>query len=210
MAKFCLPKNLADKLYQLAKDGQIDIAKMYAMTPEQRGALFSQWVDPLTARNLNFEFTKAMVSPQKTALKRFVKRYFSGTSSNEGKTKTISEKIDSLDEVGPLTPSNEEIFLRDFVAIDLGVTVSAKETSTIVEKAAVLEGLAQNESEFGTPTLEYFKAKQDMENYLQELNPSSRVKVTTSISGRGAMLFSVKSFCAIQCTIVFAASTVES
>jgi len=192
-SKFCLPKELADKLHQLAVEGKIDIAKMYAMTPTERGKLFEGWVDPLTARNLNLEFTKAMVSPQKVALQKFVKRYFSGTGANKTKAKGLTEKIDTLDETGPLTPTNEDIFLRDFIAIDLGITVSTAEASAIVERATKLEALAPDRSEFGTPTIEYFKAKQEMENYLRALDPSSRVKVSTSISGRGAMLFSVKS-----------------
>jgi len=41
--------------------------------------------------------------------------------------------------------------------------------------------------------LDYFKARKDMETYIQELAPSTNLKVFTSTIGRGMMLFSLKS-----------------
>ena len=75
----------------------------------------------------------------------------------------------------------------------LGATITAQEASTIADKATKLQELAKDTSKFGTPTIEYFEARKDMENYLESLNPSSRLKVLTSIIGRASMLASFKS-----------------
>lgn len=191
---FCLTKEVADRLKKLAINGEIDIQALYDMKSSgERRAFFEKWVDTETAKGVNAGFEKAMVSNQQTALRDWAKRTFGGGEKIKGRRKDVLNKIDSLNDLGVLTPANEDAFLSDFVATELGITVTAQEASTIAEKADNIQKIAEQESEFGTPTLEYFKAKQEMENYLNSLNPASRVKIATSISGRGAMLFSLKS-----------------
>lgn len=192
MAKaFCLTKELADKLKQSAINGEINIAKMYEMTSAQRSSLFEKYVSKDIAQKINAGFEEAMSSNQQTALKRWAEATFNEKA--KAKKKDILDKIERLQETGLLTPENEDAFLSDLVATKLGVTVTAEEASTIAEKSEKLKELGKQESEFGTPTMEYFKARKDMEDYLASLNPSSKLKVTTSISGRGAMLASLKS-----------------
>lgn len=194
MAKgFCLPKEIADTLKAQAVAGKIDIAKMYEMNSSQRSALFETWVDKETAQQINAGFEEAMVSEQQTALKNWAKNTFSGSEKVAGRKKDVYDKIDRLSELGVLTPENSEAFLSDLVAMKLGATITAQEASEIASKASKLQELAKDTSEFGTPTVEYFKARDDIENYIQSLNPSSRTKVATSVIGRGTMLASIKS-----------------
>lgn len=193
MSNFCLPKDIADNLKAQAVAGKIDIAKMYNMTSSQRSALFETWVDKNTAKQINAGFEEAMISEQQTALKNWAKNTFSGSEKVAGKKKDIIDKIDRLSELGVLTPKNADAFLSDLVAIKLGTTITAQEASEIASKASKLQELAKETTEFGTPTREYFKAREDIENYIQGINPSSNLKVSTSIIGRGSMLASFKS-----------------
>lgn len=194
MAKgFCLTKEIADNLKAQAVKGEIDIAKMYEMTSEQRSSLFEKWVDRDTAQKINAGFEEAMVSSQQTALKRWAEATFTGSDKLKTRKKDIYDKIDGLKELGVLNPKNTDAFLSDLVATKLGVTITAEESAILVEKASQLEQLASQKSEFGTPTLEYFKARNDIENYMESLTPSSNIKVATSLIGRGSMLFSLKS-----------------
>lgn len=192
MADFCIPKELAEKLKQAAREGKIDIEKMYTMTSTQRRDLFKAYVDPQTAKQINAGFERAMISEQQTALKNWAERTFTGKENTVKRTDVI-DKIDTLREMGVLTPENEDAFLTDLVASKLGATVTSEEAKVISEKAKKLEELGKDRTEFGTPTIEYFKARRDMENYLASLTPSSNLRVASETIGRGTMLLSIKS-----------------
>lgn len=193
MADFCIPKQIAEKLKAAARAGEINIGKMYEMSSVERNALFSKYVDKEMAGQINAGFESAMISEQQTALKGWAEKVFKGGEKKSGRYRDIISKIDSLNEMGVLTPEGEKAFLSDLVAEKLGAMVTADEAKVISDKANTLSKLAETESEFGTPTGEYFKAKRDMQNYLDSLTPSSNLKVATSTIARGTMLLSVKS-----------------
>lgn len=192
MAFFCLSKEVADSLKARAVAGEINIQELYDMTSEQRRSFFEKFVDTETAKGINAGFENAIVSEQQTALRNWAKAVFSG-SDKAGRKKDVFDKIESLSSIGALNPKNSDAFLSDLVAMRLGATITAQEASTIAEKSAKLQELAKDTSEFGTPTVEYFKARRDIEDYIESINPASKLKVATSIIGRGSMLFSFKS-----------------
>lgn len=193
MKTFCIPPALADRLKTAAIAGEINIAQMYEMSSEQRRGLFEKYVDAETAKQINIGFEKAMTSSQKTALKKWAENTFNSKAKKTTQYKDVLDKINELDDMGLLTPEKADAFLEDLVSSKLGVGVSADEAKIIHEKAQKLESLAGDRSEFGTPTAEYFKAKRDMENYLDSITPTSRLKIATSTIGRGTMLLSIKS-----------------
>lgn len=47
--------------------------------------------------------------------------------------------------------------------------------------------------EYGLQSIEYWKARDELEKYLLELTPANRIRIATSTIGRGSMLFSIKS-----------------
>lgn len=193
MPKFCLSKEVADKLKTMAQKGEIDIAKMFEMTSKQRREMFEKWVDKTTAKNVNAEFEKAMISDQETALANWAESTFKPKELNTPRYRDVLDKIKSINDLGLLTPKEQDAFLSDLVAIKLGATVTSEEANIISGKAKELETLASGRSEFGTPTIEYLKKRKEMENYLDSITPSSRLKVATSTIGRGTMLLSLKS-----------------
>lgn len=191
----CIPKELSKKLLSAAKAGDFTILQLTEMTSQQRNELFSKYVDKGTSQSINALFETALISQQKTALKNWAESVF-GTKAKEGlKYKNVMAKINRLDELGVLNPSDADSFFQDLVAEQLGVTISAEEAQEISERAAKLEALSQVESdnEFGLPNIEYFKARREMYDYLNSLAPSSRLKILTSTVARGNMLFSIKS-----------------
>ena len=160
MAKgFCLTKDLADRLKALAVKGEINISEMYNMSSTERKSLFEKWVDADTAQKINAGFEEAMISEQQSALKKWAEKTFSGSEKVAGKKRDVFDKIESLTDLGVLNPQNSNAFLSDLVATKLGATITAEEASTIAEKSTKLQELAKDNSKFGTPTVEYFKAK---------------------------------------------------
>lgn len=192
MAFFCLSKEVADNLKARAVAGEINIQELYDMTPAVRRSFFEKFVDKETARGINAGFDLAIASSQQSALRNWAKALLRG-SEKTGRKKDVFDKINSLSELGALNPTNQDAFASDLVAIWLGATITAQEASTIADKATKLQELAKDTSKFGTPTIEYFEARKDMENYLESINPSGRLKVLTSVIGRASMLASFKS-----------------
>lgn len=194
MAKvFCIPKQLADPLTEAAKRGEIDIAQLYDMSSKQRRDVFAQYTNETVAREINQGFEGAMISNQKVALAKWAEATFSGKQKKQAGYKDVVAKINDLDELGLLNTQQQEAFLEDLVSSKLGVTITADEAQEISKRAAKLEELAQDESYFGTPTVEYFQSRKDMEDYLDSVDPTSRIKTATSIIGRGTLLTSIKS-----------------
>lgn len=123
------------------------------------------------------------------------------------------EIIDSLKEraragqitaadIAAMLPTEKEALrgiLESFVTEKLGVRVKPEEVKVINEISAKIDA-AQKKlgTEIGNPkfvqeNIEFFKAKKEMDDYLQSRSPSNRIKVATSTIGRGMMLASVKS-----------------
>jgi hypothetical protein len=191
MRNFCLTKEVADKLKQAAISGKINIAELYEMTSSKRRALFSEFVDKETARLVNAEFESAMISTQADALTKWATKTFKG--KDDPRRQDVAQKIKSLEKTGVLTPEGEDAFLEDLAAIKIGATVSVKEVNKIIELANKMEANSEDRTELGLPTLEYFKAKREMEDYLASIEPTSDLKVLSSTIGRGTMLLNFKS-----------------
>jgi len=192
MAAFCVPKNIANKFSEAAKAGEVTVEKLYKMSSEERRSIFAKYAGSEMAKEINIGFEKAMASNQKRVFQKWAEATFKG-KDGKARLKTVQEKINSLDKEGLLTPESEKVFLQDLVAKKLRVTVTADEARTISDKAKQLEDLSQQRSEFNTPTLEYFKAKKEMDDYLNSLTPSSNLKVATATIARGNMLFNLHS-----------------
>lgn len=192
MAAFCIPKHIAAGFKEAARTGEITVEKLYKMTSDQRRELFAKYSDSAMAKEVNTGFEKAMASNQKKTFENWAKATFVG-KDKQVRLNTVTDKINELDKAGLLTPQNEGAFLQDLVAEKLGITVTPAEAQRISGHANNLEKLSQTKSEFGTPTIEYFKEKQKLNNYLDSLHPASRLKVATSTIARGNMLFNFHS-----------------
>jgi hypothetical protein len=75
----------------------------------------------------------------------------------------------------------------------MGITVSPEQIKEISTRAKDLEAKFNQSTDDGIPSADYWEARKKMDDYIASITPSNALRVTTSISGRGAMLFSIKS-----------------
>jgi hypothetical protein len=190
----CIRRDIIEKLKAGVRSGEISLSKLYEMTSsEERRAVFEKFVPTEEAKAINASFEQAMASKQKKALTNWVAKTFTTKERSAGRYKTVVDHIQEINKIGPLNPENANDFLSDMVSKKLGASVTPEEFKIITQKADKLEELYNNKTEFGVPETEYWVAKNNIEKYIQSLTPTHNLKVATSISGRGAMLASIKS-----------------
>lgn len=194
MAKnFCIPQIILDNMKKGIKNGEIDIRKLYEMTSEDRFAVFQKYATKELAHNINAEFEKAMISKQKDALTQWAKAVFTPQEKKTANYKDVIEKIENLDEAGVLGDNNSNGYLMDLIADKLGISLKEHEVQGIVDRSRALEEEFVKKTDDGLPTVDYWVKRKEMADYLKRLVPTDKLKVATSIAGRGAMLMSLKS-----------------
>ncbi|MEX0909988.1 MAG: hypothetical protein WDZ75_01705 [Candidatus Paceibacterota bacterium] len=108
----------------------------------------------------------------------------------------------SAEDIAKMLPTEKaalKTILEDFVVEKLGVKVSDAEMKGITERSKAIDRAYKDVGEgLGSPakaqeTIDFFKAKRAMDDYLQSLDPASQAKVITGTIGRGMMLASIKS-----------------
>jgi len=199
MAMFCLLPKQVEKLKNSALSSNVNIAKLYTMTSEQRRNFFAKDTDVELGKFLNTEFEKAIVSNNKEAFLNFAKSVYAPTSRTKPVYKNLVDKINGLDELGVLTPEAERGFMEDLVSDKLGVSVTPDEVVFIQESAKKIAAAQRKLGEnLGNPqnledNIEFFAAKKKMDNFLMSHNPAPKLRVLTGTIGRGMMLASIKS-----------------
>lgn len=172
-----------------------NIEKLAEMSSQERRDLFSKFIDDESAKGVNAGFENALTGESARAMKTWVERTFSSKEKKSTAYKDILTKIDDLNKKGLLTPESERKFMEDLVTEKLGGTLSVDEARTIAEKSSKLQDLYSKVDALGDPysdhkaQLDYFKARRDMEDYIDSLNPQSKLRVASSTIARGNMLF---------------------
>ena len=191
---FCIPKPIAKKLRAAAVRGEVNIKELYDMeSSADRRAFFEEYTDEETARGINAGFEKAMSPKYKLSLIDWVNVAIKGKDIKV-KRKNLLDKVNKLSDDELLTPSARGAFMEDLVGDVLGAKVNVEEIKQIDTLSKELRKQeAKGLDKFGNYQLDYWKARRKMDNYLFKIDPSSRVKVTTSVIRRGFMLLSIKS-----------------
>lgn len=174
-------------------DGEISIKGLYDSTSEQRRAMFEKYIPAELAQATNAKFEEAMVSKQKTALQDWASSVFKPKELKTERHNTVLDKIKELDEMGVLG-KDKDSFLNDLVAEKLGITVTPDELRVITEKAQKVDELftdAKLYDKDGLINVESMVAKKDLNDYVNSLTPTHKLKIATSIIGRGNMLMNV-------------------
>ena len=195
MKAFCIPVVLAEKLKAAAQKGEIDIEEMATMSSKQRRELFEKYSDKEVAKEINLGFEKAISSENQKALAKWAKETFTGSEAQKKRLPDVYKKIKDLTDSGILTPNAENAFYEDLVAEKLGLNITEEQAKTISDHSKNLQNLESKLTFIGDPTdnrasqVEYFVEKRKVENYLDSLNPSSKLAIATSTIARGNMLF---------------------
>lgn len=124
--------------------------------------------------------------------------------------KNIADDLRAKLENGEITPAKilellpEEkavlkTLLEGVVTKELGVSVSSEEITKISKISKKIDKAEKSlGNDLGSPTkikehIDFFKAKAEMDKYIQSRIPSNKLKVLTGTIGRGMMLASIKS-----------------
>jgi hypothetical protein len=197
MEKLCIPPQDAKKLIKAFQEGQIDITALTnadITSSEARRAVFEQYTDKRTAKYMNAELEKAIISDQKNALiswfKKVAPKEVIETEKGQQIPSGVLQKIESIKTV--LGSEKSSAFLEDLAEQTLGIDISFEEASKIYELHEAMNK-AYELDDFGIPVNAWWKARKELENYLDSLTPTSPLKVFFSTIGRGALLASIKS-----------------
>lgn len=199
MATFCIPRKIVDVLNTSALKNEVDLEKLYLMDSKTRRDFFSKYTDKETGRFINTKFEQAMVSKQQNAIMDWAQSVFTPTEKKKPAFKTVMDKIAQLTDMGVLNEKAENAFLEDLVTDKLGASLTAEEMQNITEKAKkVEEAQSKLGPDLGNPekleeNIAFFKALKEINDYMQEVEPSSKIAIWTSTIGRGMMLAAPKS-----------------
>ena len=186
MAKFCIPKKLADELKKAAAEGVFRIDEMYDMSSAETRALFEKYTDKPTAQKINASFERAMNSKQTQAMKMWVEKTFKPEKSKASKN-DIFNKIDKFKESGVKKPSGE--FMEDLVGEKLGANVTPEEYAKLKEFGDKIEKLSEDVDRFRSPKIEYYDELRKAQDYIDSLTPASNLTVVTNNVIPGNYLF---------------------
>lgn len=191
MPEHCILKAVADKMKRDVKSGAFDIRAMYDMTSEQRRTMLQKYSSPDLASYINGKFEEAMVSKQKGALQEWANETFNPKQKNAVPYTSVLGKIDKLDELGVLNPKSSDAYLDDLVANKMGVYLQPDEIKGITDRAQTLQTTFEQKDQNGNPTIDYWKARDDMDKYLERLNPTHPLGVITDPIRRSNILFHI-------------------
>lgn len=190
-SNFCVHPAAVEQMKKALKEGDIDIKELYAMNSDERRAIFGKYVSEENAKFINGKFESAMVSSQKDALKTWAENTFNPKEKTKLPFQNLMDKINDLDNLGVLNPTDANSFLKDLVAERLGVGIEPDEIKNITRKSEELQAAYDKTTDTGLKSPEYYSKLKEMNDYVQSLVPSHNLKVATSVIGRGNILFHV-------------------
>ena len=121
-----------------------------------------------------------MISAQNDALEKWVTETFIGKEKKKARG-----VIDRINEINELLGDNDAQFIESVISQKLGLEVTAEEFEKINDLATELQSLSTEETRFGTPSIEYWQKREEMNNYIKSITPTHKLKVATSTIGRG-------------------------
>jgi hypothetical protein len=176
-------------------DSGLRARDLRGLTDEQRISKLSKYVGRRNAELLNERFIKAQKGG---TLANWEQRVIGSKDlyAHE-KTNRILTRLQSIDEMGVLTPGQAKSFMEDFLYIKLGVDVTeaqAKEISRMVKRITTASNKVGDNWTYTNKenVKEYFRARREMEDFMKKINPDSEIDVFTSVGARGSILASLR------------------
>lgn len=176
MSNYCLVKNLATKFKQMIKSGEIDIVKLSDMSSSERREFFSKTLGERNAKEVNSLFeSKLLLKNQKRGLVNWAKQI---TGIKPEVRRDIVSRIEKMESI--LDPKSEQSFLQDLVSKRLGTDISIEEANKILKLSQEIKGLKEFTNK--TERINYGRAKLELSNYVNSLNPT-KANLLTNIAG---------------------------
>lgn len=174
----------------------LTIKQLERMTPDERIAILSEYLDPKVAERVGKNFG---VMQKSGNLANWEKRAL-GTDSlfKDRKLKGAFARLETLDQLGVLTPPQMDKFMQDYVSDQMGVNLTAEESQEISTKVKAVskafeavknDWTAENEE----AVVDYFVKRSELEKYLNKLDPEGAFETFFDVGARGSILFSLRS-----------------
>lgn len=188
MSTWCLTKQGEENLEKALREYG-DMRKFSLLASDARRSYLSKYLGELNAKEINaFYESKLTLKNQREGFRAFIKGTLGGPKEVKSELLSVVEKLDKA-----LTPNEVGQYLEDFASKSLGRNITESEAKLAMEMSEKIQAASKDTSEFGTPSIEYFKARKVLSDYLDSLKPTSRLRVATSTIGRGMLLASIKS-----------------
>lgn len=170
---FCLVKDLATKVKQMIKSGEIDIDKLVEMSSEQRRSFFTETLGERNAKEVNALFeSKLLLKNQRLGLVNWAKQI---TGIKDTTKQDLISKIERMDKV--LTPKSEQAFLQDLASKRLGVEITLEEATKISKLSNKVKEL-ESKTDKTKSDVTLGRAKMDLTEYVNSISPKKASLVT--------------------------------
>lgn len=173
------------------------MADLRQMTNDQREKEFDRILkDTKLAKTLARHFADNARSHN---LANWEQRVFGTDALRQNKkVKGAFARLELMNDLGVLKPDKLEDFMEDFVAEQMGMTLTAEESAELSKRA---DAVSKAFDDVGTDwtadnydaVLGYYKARAALEEYINFLDPESAIEVFADVGARGSILFSGRS-----------------
>lgn len=194
----CIPKEQAQILKQALAEKRVSFGEIVSAQYTGKVAIFEQFVPRETAQYIATQFEVAIGTKRADAVKTVVRKVFSGRevtkpdkAEDEKVKKQEKDIIDKVNEVqGAFTAASVNGFVDQMVQEKLGMELNLEQVATIDRMAKELRELSEKENDKNpyNPVDEYFVKRDEMEKYLQSINPQTPMAVFFGTIAPGNLL----------------------
>lgn len=203
----CIPKEQAEILKRAFAEKRVTFSDISQSGHAERVALFEKIVPRETAQYISTQFEVAVGTRRASAVKAWANKTFSGKEvvsqdkKEVEKTKAVNKDIiDKINELSGKANVLEAVQINgvvdEIVAKKLGMELTMDEIATIDRLAKNMEALSKQKKAgdpYGNPPDEYFVKRDELEKYLQSINPQAPLAVFFGTIAPGNLLLSLKS-----------------
>jgi hypothetical protein len=161
-----------------------------------RRAEFAKAVDPETAKLANTLFEKSMQTTQMKAVQDWIDK----NMQKPVLKKAALARLETMKSLGLLDPASLATFMEDYVADQLGTSVTmaeAAEISRLTEDVSNAKKQIELTHDWTasnrTNVVDYWRKRKKLENYISKLDPTSNIDLFATITSSGSMLLSLRS-----------------
>ena len=192
----CLTQEQINTIKNAFATKDVTIASLVEMTSKAR----LEKLQTILGKEAGLFFTEklegAIASGQAKNLKRWAESLFA--TPKEKQTKEYKDVVKTIIELSNnkiLNPEKEDAILDTLIAKKLGIGLSAAEAKEIDTLTEELKKYKDTRHKVFTmlPSMEYFKARRKLINYIESLTPLPARRLFFGTIGRGNLLFGIKS-----------------
>lgn len=199
----CIPKEQAQLLKKALAEKRVSFGEIVSAQYSGKVAIFEQIVPRETAQYIATQFEVALATKRADAVKAVTRKVFSGREvavKDKKEAEEVKKKekdiIDKINDVqGAFTAASVNGFVDQIVQEKLGMELSLEQVATIDRMSKELRSLSEktNDKDPYNPVDEYFVKLDEIQKYLQSINPQTPLAVYFGTIAPANLLFAIKS-----------------